>query len=153
MGILSGINSRKKYLINKPFQVKLMSWMMGIALAPVSVFFVGHYYFFWQLRNFGLDIKLPPEHIYFRFIETQSNKLFLFFIICGLVAIIVVAILGLFLSHKIAGPIHNLKEHLRKSTDGEDLKNLTFRKNDFFMEIPPIVNKFIESKKSKKDDQ
>jgi MFS family permease len=153
MSFFRGLNKRKNYLINRPFQVRLMGWMIGIALAPVSVFFLGHYYFFWQLKKLGFDIQLPPDHVYFRFIETQSSKLFIFFLLCALIALLAVILLGLLLSHQIAGPIHHLKEHLRKLTEGEKLPELRFRKNDFFMEIPELVNKFIDSQKGKKEDK
>lgn len=143
---------RKQYLINKPFQLRLMAWMVGLSLAPVSVFFMGHYYFFWQLRKLGLDIQLPENHIYFRFIDSQSHKLFIFFIICSVVAFLVVLFMGLILSHQIAGPIHHLKMHMNELSEGKNLKKLSFRKNDFFIEIPDIFNKLIESERSKNKD-
>ncbi len=143
-------NIRRVYLINPKFQLEVIAWMVAMSLAPITAFFVAHYYFFWKLKEIGRDIKLEPEHIYFRFIDGQSEQLFLIFIVCSVVAMLIVVILGLSLSHKIAGPIQRLKVHMKALTRGEDLPELKFRKNDYFQEVPPIINDYIEKKSVKK---
>ncbi len=141
-------NNRKVYLINPAFQLRAIAWMMGISLAPITIFFAAHYYFFWKLRVLGQEIQLEPGHIYFRFIEGQSQQLLLIFLACSFLAMILVAILGLTLSHKIAGPIHRLKIffiHLRES-GGKG--KLSFRKGDYFVELPEIINSYLESREN-----
>jgi hypothetical protein len=141
--------SRKVFLINPKFQLRLIAWMIGMSLAPISVFFAAHYYFFWNLKKLGLDIELEPDHIYFRFLEGQSHKMIIIFLVCSLLTVIIVAILGLLLSHKVAGPIHRLKLHLTQLTKGNSLPELSFRKDDYFQELPQIVNDFIETQDKK----
>jgi hypothetical protein len=143
-------NTRKVYLINPPFQLRIMAWMVGISLAPISIFFMAHHYFFWKLKQLGLEIQLEPDHIYFRFLEGQSHQLLMIFLACSLLAIILVAILGLTLSHKIAGPIHRMKRYFIELTEGKPFYQLSFRKNDYFLEVPGIINNFIESRKDEK---
>ena len=72
---------RRQFLVNPPFQFRIMGWMTLISLAPVFVFFSAHHYFFWQLEKLGLDLGLSAEHVYFKFLEVQGQKLFLIFII------------------------------------------------------------------------
>ena len=126
-----------------------MGWMTALALTPVSIFFTAHYYFFWQLKKLGLDIKLPPDHIFFRFIEGQSLKMLLIFVICSVLTIFIVIMIGLFLSHKIAGPIHNMKVFFKDKTEGQSRGKLAFRKGDFFLELPPIVNEYLDQQDQK----
>jgi hypothetical protein len=137
-------NTRKVLLINPKFQFKIMGWMLTLALAPISIFFGAHYLFFWQLRKLGLEINLPADHIYFRFIEGQSLKMLLIFIFCSLLTVAIVIIIGLVLSHKIAGPIHNLKMFFKEGLDGKPRRKLAFRKGDFFLEVPPIINDYFD---------
>jgi hypothetical protein len=143
-------NSRKVYLINPPFQLRIMAWMVGISLAPISIFFMAHHYFFWKLKQLGVEIQLEPDHIYFRFLEGQSHQLLMIFLGCSVLAMVLVAILGLTLSHKIAGPIHRMKRHMTELTQGKTLPQLSFRKNDYFLELPEILNKYINSRKDEK---
>lgn len=124
--------------------------MTGMSLAPICIFFGAHYYFFWKLKNLGKEIQLEPDHIYFRFLEGQSQQLFLIFLLCSVLGVLMVFILGLLLSHKVAGPIYRLKGHLKKITAGEEAGNLFFREKDFFKELPPLVNESFDAIKKKK---
>lgn len=143
-------NLRKAFLINPSFQLRLMGWMIGMSLAPISIFLAAHYYFFWNLKKLGQDIQLEPGHVYFRFLEGQSKTQLLIFLICSLLVVLIVALMGLILSHKIAGPIYRLKLHLTQSGKGEATRPLSFRKDDYFLELPAVVNDFIDSCKGNK---
>ena len=141
---------RRSYLVNPAFQLRLIGWMTGLALAPICTFFAAHHYFFWKLRKLGEDIQLEPNHIYFRFLEGQSEQMFLIFLLCSVIAILMVFVLGLLLSHKVAGPIHRMKGHLKSISEGQDVGELSFRKGDYFLEVPPIVNDCVRTLRGKK---
>ena len=50
------------------------------------------------------------------------------------------------LSNRIAGPIYNLKQTIRRISDGdEDVRPLTFRKGDMWEELPEMFNKMVEN--------
>lgn len=140
------INQRRAFLINPSFQLRIIGWMIGMSLAPICAFFAAHHYFFWKLKSLGEEIQLDEGHIYFRFLEAQSNQMFWIFLICSLLAVVTVAFLGLILSHRIAGPIHRLKTHMIQLTEGKALARLSFRKDDYFVELPNIINDYIESR-------
>lgn len=131
---------RRQFLVNPTFQFRIMGWMTLISLAPVFVFFTAHHYFFWQLEKLGLDLGLGAEHVYFKFLEVQSQKLFIIFIICSVLTCACVLLLGLMLSHRIAGPIHRLKSYLRDYHKNAKNPPLSFREGDYFGELPAIVN-------------
>lgn len=139
---------RRQFLVNPTFQFRIMGWMTLISLAPVLVFFSAHRYFFWQLEKMGLDIGLGPQHVYFKFLEVQSQKLFIIFIICSLVTSAAVLFFGLILSHRIAGPIHRLKAYLRDFHKNDKNPPLSFREGDYFGELPGIVNQCLSQEKT-----
>jgi len=128
-----------------------MGWMTLISLAPVFVFFSAHHYFFWQLEKLGIDIGLGSEHVYFKFLEVQSQKLFIIFIICSVLTTACVLLLGLILSHRIAGPIHRLKSYLRDYHKSSNTHPLSFREGDYFGELPGIVNECLTQQPNNKD--
>lgn len=45
------------------------------------------------------------------------------------------------LSHRFAGPVLRLKESIRKLADGETVKELKFRDNDFWVELSTDFNR------------
>jgi hypothetical protein len=69
---------------------------------------------------------------------------------------VTIGIWALYLSHRIAGPIHRLKRHLLEQAERSNTEalnpltspKLQFRKNDFFGELASAFNQYAESKKS-----
>lgn len=51
----------------------------------------------------------------------------------------------IFLTHKIAGPLHKLKNHLSKIREGNPITPLTFRNGDHFHDVAEEVSLFLES--------
>ena len=56
-------------------------------------------------------------------------------------SLVFTALLALYYSHRIAGPMHHLKEHLQKMIDGDFSRDLNFRKSDEFRSIAILVNR------------
>ncbi|HAZ14381.1 MAG: hypothetical protein A2X86_19325 [Bdellovibrionales bacterium GWA2_49_15] len=56
---------------------------------------------------------------------------------------------GLYLSHKIAGPMYKLQKHLRECREQGKLDHVTFRPGDFFTEVSDEYNAFIDYIKSR----
>jgi signal transduction histidine kinase len=56
---------------------------------------------------------------------------------------ILVFIIGIFFTHRIAGPIYKMKKHLRLIRDGHTTDDLYFRKGDHFQELADEFNKTI----------
>lgn len=68
-------------------------------------------------------------------------------VVISLLNLIMVTIFGLFYSHSMAGPIHNMQTSLRKMIDGEkDVHPLKIRKSDQFQELVSLLNEFIEKR-------
>ena len=62
-----------------------------------------------------------------------------------LVFITMVFIMFIFLTHKIAGPMHKLKNHLLGIRQGKPISPLTFRNGDHFHDVAEEVSLFLES--------
>jgi nitrogen fixation/metabolism regulation signal transduction histidine kinase len=59
---------------------------------------------------------------------------------CLLVIVFTTVIYGIFLSHKMAGPIYRIKTELRRLASGEPGKDAQLRKNDEFTSVITEVN-------------
>ena len=78
---------------------------------------------------------------------------FCFFIIPLIFVIIMIVIV---FSHRIAGPIYNIEQRIKKITQGEDIGLIRLRKGDELKELAEAVNKLIlivkDSENSPKDN-
>jgi len=62
------------------------------------------------------------------------------------VYLILIAVFGLFISHKMAGPIYRIKKTLDEAADGKiDIKTLEFRlrKQDELHDLVKSLNRFL----------
>ena len=135
-------NNRKIFLINKKFQLSILGWFSLLTLILITVFYSAVWYFFYNFKQQAVQAGLPTNHIFFVFLKNQQLLMDKVFIASSLVAIIVLFIGGLFLSHKVAGPLYRLTQHLKHHSKS-DVTPLKFRKGDYFIEIEESFNEFI----------
>ena len=146
---------RKVILINPSFQLKFIGYMAIGGLFSLIAFYIADIFFFNRLIQHGVDFNLPADHIYFQLISQQQGLMQNIFWVTRLIIFLFFSLSGLFLSHRIAGPLFNLKNHLKRLADdtinGKVKKELHFRHNDFFQEIPEAFNYYL-SKKEELDE-
>lgn len=132
---------RRNYLINPGFQLRFVGFTLAIAAAAIAVFYISNHYFIWKFIEIGKSLNLPPDHPFFRFIAEQRAMLNSVFIVTSLVAALAIVIGGLLLSHRIAGPIHRMREHLEDIAANGRVRELNFRQGDYFPEMAESINK------------
>ncbi|WP_408099014.1 hypothetical protein ACJVC5_08860 [Peredibacter sp. HCB2-198] len=131
-------------LIDRPFQLKLMGYFVAVFVVTTFSLYSTTYLFFWNLRNKGLNVGIPEDHIFYEFLLNQKHDLDMLFIGLAVFNFILLLAVGFIISHRIAGPIYKLKQHLKDPK----LKNepLQFRQNDFFKELGPMLNDYKDKK-------
>ncbi|SMF59832.1 hypothetical protein [Pseudobacteriovorax antillogorgiicola] len=131
---------RRKYLINRGFQIRFIAYTIGIALAVILTVFLTSNYFFWAFAERGKSLGLDESHVFYVFLGQQQSfmnqllvglSVFYFFLLSGF---------GLVLSHRVAGPMHRLNRHMLSVAKGEVTSPLSFRKNDYFQELSLSYN-------------
>lgn len=131
-------------LINKPFQLKLLGYFVGLFILTTITLYSTTFLFFWNMKQKGLKVGIPEGHVYYDFLLNQKHDLDLLFIGLAVINLILLLATGFIVSHRIAGPIHKIKQVL-KNPDAFDKVQL--RQNDFFQELGPIVNEVKEKLK------
>lgn len=134
----------RNYIINKNFQ---LSFILH-SFIPTFFCFITSYcalvIYFSEAVNDGVSAGLPPEHAYFTLIANQKILLNYFFLINGTASLMFFIIWGIFISHKIAGPLYRLTRFFADGDASNPEKKLSFRPGDFFQEIPDTINKWRE---------
>lgn len=138
-------NKRKIFLINRAFQLSIILKFFLLSLILIAIFYASNLYFFQHLKNEAIAANLPPDHIFFQFLHEQKTLMNKIFIFTSLASIVIQFVGGILLSHKVAGPLYRLTQHLLNSHI-KDVKPVKFRKGDYFLEIEEAFNQFIEKK-------
>ena len=137
---------RKVLLINPKFQLQFMAWAAVLAVMLISIFHLAHLWFFRNLREQALRAGLPDSHVFFQFIQDRQAEMNTITIATFLVVAVTIGIVGLLLSHRIAGPMYRLRKHLEESARLGANRPLKFRDGDYFQEIPEAYNLQFEKK-------
>lgn len=141
-------NKRSVFLINKNFQLKFVGLFFGLSLFSFIIFYFSNLYFFHRFKSMGVDMGLTEGHIFFAFIQQQQNEMTLIFLTTVMIASSLMIIGGIWLSHKVAGPLYRLHQELSKMKEQGHLSQVHFRKGDFFPEIPEAFNQVVELSKN-----
>jgi hypothetical protein len=135
---------RRQYVVDRPFQYRLIGTLMAIWLAN-SLFFTIVLYFFYEghLRRF-YDLVPRPGML------PLFSPGVLFGLAIGFIfafGLIVLGIIALYMSNQIAGPLWRTKKCLDRVGRGEWNFNLQFRHRDFLRDIPAIFNAMVDGLK------
>ena len=137
-------SQRKVILINPKFQLRVMAWMLGISAFVISVFYGAIWYFFRNLAAQGLALGFSADHPFFEFLRDRRLEMNIIFIATAVIVFIVVCLLGLIMSHRIAGPLYRMHRHLIAVSNGETTADVQFRVNDYFSEVADAYNQQME---------
>lgn len=143
---MPSLRKPKSLLINPAFQVSVIAWFTAVALAVILVFLGSILWFFRNLKAQGLAAGLPEGHPLFRYIQSQEMQFYQIFALSSLVALVIIVAGGLLLSHRVAGPLHRLTEHLLDS-EGASPGPVKFRTGDYFPELERAFNDFLSRRK------
>lgn len=139
---------RTNYLINPKFQISFVAFSLGMSMTGMTVVFLTIKYFFWTFNNLGQELNIPSDHIFFRFINDQSDKMTMVFLIALLIVFIITTVGAVLMSHKVAGPIYKLTKYFKEAANNNGIANeVKFRADDYFIELQEAVNEFMKSRK------
>lgn len=127
----------KNILINPKFQLKLMSYFSVLFVLTTLSFYSTTFLLFWKMKQKAMAVGIPDGHVFYRFLSNQKSEFDSLFMGLAIFHFLLLIGTGFLVSHRIAGPIHKLKEFLSKGqSNPSDFK---LRDSDFFKELEPIV--------------
>lgn len=120
---------------------------MGASVAVISIFYAAVAYLFFAFEVQGQALGLAIDHPYFQFLNEQKSITDKLFGVTTAAVLLVLGSFGIVLSHRVAGPVYRVSEHLRDMAETHNYKALSFRKSDEFPELAGAVNSLVESLK------
>lgn len=143
-GAAMSSNRRKIIFINKDFQFKIIGYFAGLAFIAIGAFYAANLWFFWKFSQIGVEMGLPSDHIFYQFINNQKIHMNWIYFVVSVLVFCLLFFGGALLSHKIAGPVYRLCEHLKLINQGHQVGKVKFREGDFFPEIQDHINPVID---------
>jgi len=141
---------KRKYLVHPKFQMTLilLNSLVAVALVSMTVLLMvkSHLY----LENVVKQTRLPGQNIFIEMLDQQLRSLLITMGAATFVAVVLTGIATLLLSHKVAGPMIKLRRYFGEiEKNGDFYEDLNFRKTDFFLDLPPTINKALHTLKKK----
>jgi hypothetical protein len=149
MSVKQTINLRKVMLINPRFQLFFLGFMVVVAALVLGVIYGANAYFFWKFQRYGEAMHLSSDHMFFSFLNQQRTLMNQVFAVTAVVISAMAGILGLVISHRIAGPLYRLTKHLKEAAMTGTYRPVKFREGDFFPEVAEAYNAQIPKDSSK----
>jgi methyl-accepting chemotaxis protein len=151
---------RTNYVINKSFQFRFVAFFLILVVLAFLVFSAGFAGFYW-IRYMAGD-NIFSEFIYIqRQVRVKSesgeevlksemlppiNRIELILpplLINNLVIMVIIAIIGVFFSHRIAGPIYRIEQDISRIISGERNVKIRIRKRDALDSLVHKINQLI----------
>ena len=134
--------SFKNYFIYPSFQWKvILMFMLVSVVSPLILVFFQLQMFNEQMKSGELS-ELPESHPYFVFLKSFQDQFLVMFGFSVLASFVVCLVLGVFVSHKVAGPLVKIRNYFDRVGDGlEEEKEINFREGDFFQDVATAYNK------------
>ena len=133
---------RKKLLINPAFQGRFVLFMLGVSVISMMMTFFMFKSCFAEFHQMADNSSLVNNHPFRELILYQENRFEFFFYILASSNILIIGFLGLWMGHKIAGPIYRIVDSLKNTNH---LGSFSTRKGDYFKELPEALNQHLKN--------
>jgi nitrogen fixation/metabolism regulation signal transduction histidine kinase len=133
---------RRTILINRPFQLRfcfyVSAWVLALCfIYPLIVANLFDY--------FARYIAMDPTHSDVGTIYATRKGVVSLLVVTEGVFILLTFLLGLFMSHRIAGPLFKLRRQFAELAKGGFDGKLYFRKKDYFPELADDFNQMVRN--------
>ena len=118
-----------------------MAFTIATTLIVIAANYFAIEYFFFKFNKLGTSIGLSADHVFFKFLGEQKHSMDLVFLVTGIVCFLILIIAGLYISHRVAGPLYRLHKHMNDVADGKTTNEVKFRNKDYFPELAEAYNK------------
>jgi HAMP domain-containing protein len=137
---------RRQYISHKKFQFRLVGTLLILVLiATLVTTVINHYFLLSSMVDFTMEYGRGPTGMELLVASVRPLAIIL------PVVFVVLAIMVVFISHRIAGPLYRLKQYMEKIENGDYSVTLKFRQNDAIHDVADSFNRMVAGIKHKFD--
>lgn len=134
---------RTHYLLDKDFQLKYAFLLSGVAICIAAIIGGNVYYSAKESYKILLQAGLSDRPEVLSLVKQWKTFLNSQLLIFLLASVGFLSLIGIFISHKIVGPILVLKKNLRQISEGNYNIVMRLRKNDEFQDLKDHFNQMV----------
>lgn len=160
---------RRNYVIDKSFQFRFIATFLVIVVLSLAIFSAGFALYYWIMYMAGDNIFSEVISIHKQIpvlgadgkpmLDSNGNKLTQagtpkFYnrleivlpplLINNLIIMILISVIGIFYSHRIAGPVYRIETDISKVLAGEKGIKIHLRKNDKLKSLADKINALLD---------
>lgn len=137
---------RRQYISHKKFQFRLVGTLLIVVLiATLVTTVINHYFLLSSIVDFTMEYSRGPTGMELLMASVRPLAIIL------PVVFVVLAIMVVFISHRIAGPLYRLKQYMEKIENGDYSVTLKFRQNDAIHDVAESFNRMVAGIRHKFD--
>lgn len=137
---------RRNYIIAPRLQLKIVGFLAGVAVLASVVICVVVYERILLMDHLFNGNYVPPQ-LGKSTLVIIANSLMKRIIVIVTTMVFVFTLVGIWLTHKVAGPMWKLESQISEFLNGKEIKPIKFRKGDEFQRLPELINKLIQGYK------
>ena len=139
---------RSIFLINKPFQFRfaiyVCSWLFALSFVyPLIIYSLFDFF----VRYAAADPNGPPIQA----LMGTRHEIMILLVLLQVTFLFISFLISIFMSHRIAGPLHKLGQFFEQAKNGDLNAKLTFRERDHFKEIAIQFNEMTQAIRTRED--
>jgi signal transduction histidine kinase len=119
--------------------------MILVLIATLVTTVINHYFLLSSMVDFTMEYGRGPTGMELLVASVRPLAIIL------PVVFVVLAIMVVFISHRIAGPLYRLKQYMEKIENGDYSVTLKFRQNDAIHDVADSFNRMVAGIKHKFD--
>ena len=119
--------------------------MILVLIATLVTTVINHYFLLSSMVDFTMDYGRGPTGMELLVASVRPLTIIL------PVVFVVLAVMVVFISHRIAGPLYRLKQYMEKIENGDYSVTLKFRQNDAIHDVADSFNRMVAGIRHKFD--
>lgn len=133
---------RRQIVVNKNFQYRFAFYVCAwIFMLCISYPYILSTLFDYFVTYFGAELNQKA----LQFLQLAKTQMIFLLLVIQVIVLALAFFLSLVLSHRMIGPLTKLMRFMKEAPSGKLDQELSFRKNDFFQDIPPAFNSMLKS--------
>lgn len=138
---------RTRYLIDRPFQLNFS--LLLVLIAAINTFFFSMLFFLYdQELAFVYQNLLALEKLPAEVAQTGFSILAKTIIFVAIFETVFIILLGIFFSHRIAGPLYNMRLRMKEMIAGRYPQRIRLRKDDMLHEFAGVMDELVQKLRS-----
>ena len=138
-----GINKNRKlkhYIIFPKFQLTLVITNLVIMTFCYVLVFYQIYDSFNHLTEIGMRLRIPEDSAFFKLLNHHESAIINKLLIAAGLSYLFSFIMTVVISHRVSGPLYNLKNYFLELKEKGFTREIKFRKGDYYSDLPHIIN-------------